>query len=301
MEPTDRHRASFRKCLRLTFCPHASPHSCSDYQLLQPLGKWFPVKRHIQHKCYRSRDHIYLRDEFGIHKCPERGTTGFFIIPEEIVTDIPLNSHPIEPNYASQTTLWTRKRRQLIRRRQPPSTISVIRDDMPLNQSTPIDLVSDAAVHVERQKGAVCWHAVNEFDQRLCGTKPVPVSDKSYSYRHELVGIYDGLNFTHSNRPLINEYKCHCDNEAGIQKLILPFKAPGELMRPDADVIMAIKQFVIDKSLKVTYHHVKGHANAKKAKEDCNRIEQINIDCDEDADHRVQHGDHKWNLDHIEN
>lgn len=31
MVPTDEHRQAFRKCLRLTFCHHVSPHSRSNY------------------------------------------------------------------------------------------------------------------------------------------------------------------------------------------------------------------------------------------------------------------------------
>jgi hypothetical protein len=43
-EPTNKHRAAFRKCLRLEFCSNA-PQSCMtvDYQLDYPLGKWYPV------------------------------------------------------------------------------------------------------------------------------------------------------------------------------------------------------------------------------------------------------------------
>jgi hypothetical protein len=72
VEPTDKHRAAFRKCLRYTFCPNGDPHTrTKDYPLQQPLGEWYPVPRMIQFTAYRTKDSIYYRDELGLHKCCE--------------------------------------------------------------------------------------------------------------------------------------------------------------------------------------------------------------------------------------
>jgi hypothetical protein len=38
----------------------------------------------------------------------------------------------------------------------------------------------------------------------------------------------------------------------------------------------------------ISFQHVKGHANKNKPKHQCSRVEQINIDCDEKAELRVQ-------------
>lgn len=38
----------------------------------------------------------------------------------------------------------------------------------------------------------------------------------------------------------------------------------------------------------ISFQHVKGHANKNKPKHQCSQIEQINIDCDEEAELRVQ-------------
>jgi hypothetical protein len=49
-------------------------------------------------------------------------------------------------------------------------------------------------VHVEKEKGAILtWLAVTTGNQRLSMDVPIEVNQNSYSYRHELIGIYEGL------------------------------------------------------------------------------------------------------------
>lgn len=58
---------------------------------------------------------------------------------------------------------------------------------------------------------------------------------------------------------------------------------------PDMDVILAIKQLLEDHpAIPVAFRHVKGHANEKKPKHKCSWIEQVNIDCDEEAEECVE-------------
>ena len=61
-------------------------------------------------------------------------------------------------------------------------------------------------------------------------------------------------------------------------------------MGPDMDVVMAIREYVKKHQLSVDFKHVKGHADRSKSKHECSRIEQLNIDCDEDAEICVQSG-----------
>jgi hypothetical protein len=165
--PTNRHRAAFRKCLRLTFCPGADKYThTKDYPLLQQLGTWYPVPRMIQYTAYRSKDKVYFRDELGLHECTERGN-GIYTIGEGLVATPPIKSHPVEPNLSDSTTFWTHKRRRLVRPFKSKKLRIITRDDLPEGPIDHVDLVSDAAVHVEREKGAITWHAVTEDKKRL--------------------------------------------------------------------------------------------------------------------------------------
>jgi len=94
---------------------------------------------------------------------------------------------------SSQSVFWTRRKRRLI----IPYTVKklqfVTRDNLPEGPIDHIDLVSDALVHLEKEKGAITWHAVTNDDRRLSMDIPIEVPHHSYSYRHKLVGIYEGL------------------------------------------------------------------------------------------------------------
>jgi hypothetical protein len=99
-----------------------------------------------------------------------------------------------------------------------------------------VDLVSDAAVHVEKEKGAITWHAVTKDKKRLSMDVPIEVDHNSYSYRHKLIGIYEGLSEILENRKRIRSVTCHCDNEAGIGRIQKPIYSPAEMTAPDMDV-----------------------------------------------------------------
>ena len=81
IEPTSKHRAAFRKCLRMTLCPWADPRSVrQDYKLQVRLGKWYPHPRNIEFTAYRSKSSVYYRDEMGLHKGSQMPTKGYFQI-----------------------------------------------------------------------------------------------------------------------------------------------------------------------------------------------------------------------------
>jgi hypothetical protein len=289
IQPSNKHREVFRKCLRLTFCPHADKYSRSkDYPLLQKLGTWYPVKRMIEYTAYRSKNNVYYRDELGLHECTER-RNGFYPISDTLVDEPPIKSHPIKPNMSDSETFWTHKRRILILPYRPKKIRIVTRDDLPQGWIDHIDLVSDAAVHVAKEKGAITWHAVTEDNRRLSMDIPIDVNRHSYSYRHELIGIHEGLSEMLLKRRRIRTITCHCDNEAGIEKIKRPIYNPGAMTAADMDIVLAIKKLIEDHpKVHITFKHVNGHADKDKPKHKCTRIEQINIDCDEEAEKCVE-------------
>lgn len=191
--------------------------------------------------------------------------------------------------WTEQSVFWTRRQQRLIL----PFTVKKLRfatrDNLPRGTIAQIDLVSDASVHLEKEKGAITWHAVTSDNRRLSMDIPIEVPRNSYSYRHELVGIYVGLSELVDCPQQIKKRTCHCDNEAGIEKIKHPVRNPGAMTAADMDIILAIQKLVNDHSeIAISFKHVKGHANKNKPKSQCTRIEQINIDCDEEAELRVQ-------------
>jgi hypothetical protein len=52
---------------------------------------------------------------------------------------------------------------------------------------------------------------------------------------------------------------CHCDNEAGIDKINRPIASPGECLGADMDIVMAIQRLIRRASCQIIFKHVKGH------------------------------------------
>ena len=59
-----------------------------------------------------------------------------------------------------------------------------------------------------------------------------------------MLGVYYGLEHSISTLPIVEEFRSHCDNEAGIKKMNEPLLAPGQAMRPDMDIVLAIHNLV---------------------------------------------------------
>jgi hypothetical protein len=237
-DPTNKHRAAFRKCLRLTYCPNAPATSRScDYQLHFKMGTWYVVHRHIEFEAYRAKKCLYYRSELGLHPALPTSLRGFYDIQADTVSAPPLKSNPISPNFSAAGTLWTRRPRLLLRQWMPRSRRIVHKDEIHGLTALHLTIVSDAAVHVAAQKGAINWHIVDD-DGRICSASmPLEVHRDSYSYRHELHGIYEGLVDTLSSHPEVESVTCHCDNEAGIDKINHQVVSPGELLGPDMDIV----------------------------------------------------------------
>ena len=140
----------------MTLCPWADPRSIrQDYKLEVQLGKWYPHPRNIEYTAYRSKHSVYYRDEMGLHKGVQTSNKGYFQIDFSVTVDNPpLKSHPIEPNFAHYGVLWTHKPRAMVRQRVDHSVIHVTRAALGQDESGPIDLISDASVHLNRCEGA---------------------------------------------------------------------------------------------------------------------------------------------------
>jgi hypothetical protein len=289
-EPTDRHRAAFRKCLRSVFCSTANPYNrTNDYELDQPLGHWYPVRRLIQFDAYRSKDMIYYRDEMGLHPCTERDhQRGFFDAQDREVQRPPLKSHPITPNVIAPGVLWTRKARRMVKQRVATNDAEVTKMQIPYDRVIDhLDLVSDAAVYVEQSVGAAAWRAILEDDSTYSARITLDVNSDSYSYREELMGIYFAIRDILIRLPKIRKVTCHCDSKSAIDKINDKFEDPGQLMKADMDIVMAIKSLLRETETDFTFEHVPGHAERRKRPSEMTRMERANVACDKEAGEKV--------------
>eukprot|EP00956_Cyclotella_meneghiniana_P036605 scaffold127839_cov54-Cyclotella_meneghiniana.AAC.4 len=167
---------------------------------------------------------VYYRDELGLHKCVPNGQYKYQI-PEETVQDVSLKSHPIPVNLMGPNVFWTKRQRRMARRTRRRQQ-KKIEETLPTDTKS-IDLISDAAVHVEQEKGALCWRAVDEDERIFSQRFPVEVQRDRYSYRQELIGMFHALKTVIIRFPQLEQIKCHCDNKAGIEKMKQSTFGPG--------------------------------------------------------------------------
>jgi hypothetical protein len=171
----------------------------------------------------------------------------------------------------------------MVRQKVQYPVLQLTRNDLNSDETGPIDIISDASVHVQRREGAVTWCAVNERDRIQSVDRPIEVYDDSYSYRQEMLGVYYGLEHSISTLPKVEEFRSHCDNEAGIKKMNEPLVAPGQAMRSDMDIVLATHNLIKETGKTVSFHHVEGHVEKKRPGEKPTRLEAYNQMCDEEA------------------
>ena len=168
-----------------------------------------------------------------------------------------------------------------------PATVTLdeTRDDV-----MEINIISDAAVHVEEGKGRVCWRAIDTNDRVYSERFPIEVEKQdSYSYRQEMIGLFHALERALWRFPALEVIRCHCDYQAGIYNIQGPTPDiwPGRGYRPrygcdsgDPRVGRAAHE-----GKDITFHHVRGHTDEKlKPGEEANRIEVQNVECDREAE-----------------
>ena len=80
------------------------------------------------------------------------------------------------------------------------------RNELNPDEEGPIDITSDASVHVQRKQGAATWCAVTANDKIQSVDRPLEVYDASYSYREEMLGIYYGLEQSMRTLPRVKEF-----------------------------------------------------------------------------------------------
>jgi hypothetical protein len=73
---------------------------------------------------------------------------------------VPRKAQPIQPHFSSNSQVWTRKSRILVKRKKPTKPIIQLDDNLDATvEYDRLDLITDAVVHVNRnrKKSAIAW------------------------------------------------------------------------------------------------------------------------------------------------
>jgi hypothetical protein len=238
---------------------------------------------------------VLFRDESGLHPCKEReGQAGFFDVQDGVLLNPLLKSNPIEPNIISPGVLWTRKPRRLVKPKNPVETPEITRDGVPGDiDADNLNVMSDAAVHVEQAAGAAAWQILLEDGRKYSARITLDVYQDSYSYREELMGIYNRLRDVLRRFPRVKAITFHCDCKSAIDRLRMQIEHPGQLMKADMDIVLAIKKLVELAEAEVQFVHIKGHAERRKpiSQSQMTTLERANMEVDRDAEAKVALGE----------
>ena len=256
--------ATFRRCLRLSFCMGTSPHQPAHYSmdLDTPLGRWLPVPRHTWFDVYRTTDHVYWRTDTDIKRMVATPHRGFYVF-ETTVTTIPIDAHPIMFQQVG-TSIWTHRKYSCAPPDEsvpPPPGLTIV--DTIRDRPDYLIIGSDASTHLTTGISTCAWMIATPTDQHIQGCHNITDISSLTSYRGELEGIYRSLLHT-LQRFTPKTLDLWCDNEAAINKSAMTLSTPGAMVQPEADIILAIQTLRHQHpGTRMAFHHVYGHQDTR--------------------------------------
>lgn len=279
--------ATFRRCLRLTFCTGTSPHQPIDngMDLDTHLGNWLPVRRYAWFDAYRSESMIYWRNDDVIYEMIPSTHRGMYSRGHSI-RELPLDAHPISVQQVGDR-IWTHRPYKM------GATAGIAYDPVgytvkdTLSPPCPILIVcSDASTRIDEEITTCAWVISATPTQKRTMCAHIQNISSSTSYRGELEGIYRALRSTLELQP--NQVQMWCDNKAAIGKAQPQRTTPGQMIQSDGDIILAIQALVTQFPGQISFHHVYGHQDTRH-REGRNKQQTLplhallNIECDQVA------------------
>jgi hypothetical protein len=240
-------------------------------ELDKPLGEWLSVERNTYWECYRTESTIIFREDEGETLQEFKGdSSGFFTYSGEIDA-VPIKSHPIVCQRIDQR-FWTRKPMRI----SPPDTTNmdilqqtpghVITDTLGEVDGKELILGSDGSVHLFQKVAAAAWLATAGPDNILAATFLMTDISSVSSYRSELEGIFRSLKHLEYKNVTPTMVQHWCDNERGVISSNTPPWCPADMMKADADLVLAIHHLKSTLPFPVKCQHVYGHQDSKKRK-----------------------------------
>lgn len=251
-----------------------------------PLGPWLPAVRHIRYDKYRTEEWVYERQENGFMRFkhePYMHNTFSADTATDVVPDhaIPVRSlvngrysHPLSEYNVGQ-----------VEQPQPPADDTESHHPELVKSATSATGVSDGSVDPVDGRGAFAW--VLSLPGRTAWIKrrrPVRSNPRYMtSYRAEMAGVADLLQYIKDEGLHTIEITLWCDNEAvvkvlsGENALALTDmnKSEADLTKTALDALACLP--------KVSINHVLGHQDDDTPYDALPFEAQLNADCDAEA------------------
>jgi len=260
--------ATFRKCMRATFCTLAPQHQPSHFsvRLDRQLGPWYPVKRNTWHQCYKTKQNLYLRQL--------EGTLITILSPSKIkgyyhstgtVTDIPIESHPIAHQQIGNS-VWTQRPMNLsldISHDSPPPG-HLVNNTLTDPTTERLILGSDGSLHLHEQVASAAWIISSGPDSFLSATFIMESINSLTSHRIELEGIFRALHhldYLNMSPKMVDQW---CDNLQAVKDSDRPIQDPSGMLKAEADIILAIHHIKNRNPYQTRIRHVYGHQDTKR-------------------------------------
>ena len=258
---------TFRRCLRRSFCSNSPPFQRASHSmdLDTPLGAWLPVPRNTWFPAYRSSTTIYWRQHNDSHLYVMRpmGVPGFYSITGEVHT-LPMESHPIRIQQMGDQ-LWTHKVLRLeCRGEERTQAGRMIEDTISNKRPEVLTVGSDGSVRLQDGLAACAWILHANDDEQVKACYLLEQMTSLSSYRSELEGMYRGLRqvlLSGITPQIIEQW---CDNEAAVTKSTRPLARLGDMITPDADIVLALHTTRHRlEGTSIHCRHVYGHQDTK--------------------------------------
>jgi hypothetical protein len=249
--------------------------------------------RHIQYKEYRTRVKFYQRRDDGFQRFTEHEDSNYFTEDGEC-DSIPAAAHPAESTLTLRRHIQPTNSYELIPTVPPPeeATDEVDQDDPEhIYQATNIIAASDSSVDPITGEATYNWR-ITTYDKLGLITKSSFVNANPMymnSYRGEMAGIQDLVDYLHQTDLRRKILKIVCDNKGCVDVLQDTDISLVDLDKAEADLIRDIKKKLRDFD-DTTVEWVKGHQDDDEPYDNLPIESQLNIDCDAAAKLHLREG-----------
>jgi hypothetical protein len=275
---------AFRQLVKRAFClRYKNTLIRSDVRLNNPLGGWYQVPRHIQYSEYRTKVKLFQRQDNGFRRLIEKDSSNYFIEDGEC-ENLPMTAHPAESTKTVRQHTQVINQYELIPAAPPPNdaTDDVDQEDPEhIHRATNIIAASDSSVDPITGEATYNWR-ITTYDKKGLITKSSFINANPLymnSYRGEMAGIQDLVDYMHKTDLRRKVLKIVCDNKGCVDILQNNEVSLVDLDKAESDLIRDIKKKLTDFD-DATIEWVKGHQDDDETYENLPIESQLNIDCD---------------------
>jgi hypothetical protein len=268
-QPPRAYFRTFRKCLRQTFCQRVPIdfHYKDSMDHDVPLGPWFPVARATWFPVYRTKSELYWRkkDDTELFVLTRSNTTGFYHY-SHTTTILPLESHPITYQQIGND-IWTQRSYRMASMHSPTDEPAghLVSNTLSSPTTEILTIGCDGSVYLAHEVASCAWMIAEDKDHMALACILLTDISSVSSYRSELEGIYCSLLHVRQLGLTPREIQQWCDNESAVKDCIHPLSSPAAMIKPDADILLAIHHLRTQMEKHCTIHcsHIYGHQDTR--------------------------------------